>query len=121
MEPVAIDWQRVLPVIVSILVIILVALLRQHSRLLAAITATMPINVPLALWIVYAAEEGEPAAMVNFSEGLLIGILPSLVFLVVIWLALRAGWSLIPVIAVGYVAWGVGLGVIFVVRNLSGS
>jgi len=34
---------------------------------------------------------------------------------------LRAGWSLIPVIAVGYVAWGVGLGVIFVVRNLSGS
>ena len=50
----SIDWQRVLPVAVSIGIIIAVAVLRQYSKTFAAIAATMPINVPLALWIIYS-------------------------------------------------------------------
>jgi hypothetical protein len=55
-----IDVQRILPVLVSILIIISVAVLRQYSKTFAAIAATMPINIPLGLWIVYAGEQGMP-------------------------------------------------------------
>ena len=43
------DWQRTLPVIVSILIIIAIAILRQYSKMLAAVVAVMPVNVPLGL------------------------------------------------------------------------
>ena len=45
--------RQILPVIVSILIIIAVAILRNYSKTLAAIFATMPINIPLSLWIIY--------------------------------------------------------------------
>ena len=113
-------WQRVLPVLVSIVVIILVAVLRAYSRTVAAITATMPLNVALGLWIVYAAEEGEQAAVSEFSRSMLIGIWPTVGFLVVIWLTARAGWRLIPMLAAGYAAWLLGLGVLFGLPSLTG-
>lgn len=113
-------WEEILPVLVSIVVIILVAVLRRHSELLAAITATMPLNMPLALWIVYAAADGERAPVARFTSGLAIGILPSLGFLLVIWLAARAGMRLGPMLLLGYAAWGLGLGILFLVRRLVG-
>jgi F0F1-type ATP synthase assembly protein I len=111
-----IAWERVLPVLVSIGVIILVAIVREHSRTFAAIAATMPINVPLALWIVFSADN-DPASRTSFAEGLLIGILPTVLFLVVSWLVVRAGWPLIPTIIAGYVAWGIGLGTLLLIRR----
>ena len=33
----------------------------------AAITATMPLAIPLALWIVYAANRDNPAAITEFT------------------------------------------------------
>ena len=35
--------------------VIVVAVVERHSRIVAAITAVMPLGAPLALWIVYAA------------------------------------------------------------------
>lgn len=58
-----IDWQRVLPVIASIL-IISVAVVRQYSKALAPILATMPINIPLAMWILY--EPNDQGGMTQF-------------------------------------------------------
>jgi hypothetical protein len=115
-----IDWQRVLPVLASILIIIGVAIARQYWSALAPIVATMPINVPLALWIVYSAEGGDPAKTQAFTQDLLINIFPSLVFLLVAWLAARAGWTLVPLIVAGYVGWGVSLGAILLVRRMLG-
>lgn len=114
-------WDEILPVLVSIVVIVLVALLRRHSELVAAITATMPLNAPLGLWIVYAAAEGERGSVTRFTSGMVVGILPSLGFLVVVWLASRAGLRLAPMILLGYAAWGIGLGVLFLVRRLLGA
>ncbi len=104
-----IAWTRILPVIVSILVIIAVALLREYNKTFAAIAATMPINIPLALWIAFSANETDQASREQFAEGLLIGILPTLLFLAVVWLAVRAGWKLVPTVAAGYAVWGVAL------------
>lgn len=111
-----IAWERVLPVVVSIGVILLVAVLREHSRTFAAIAATMPINVPLALWIVFSADR-DPTARAAFSEGMLIGIFPTVLFLIVSYLVVRAGWPLIPTLLAGYAAWGLALLTIMLIRR----
>ena len=51
-------WPKGLPVLVSIAILIAIGLLREFSRTVAAIVATMLLNIPLALWIVSAADGG---------------------------------------------------------------
>jgi hypothetical protein len=112
------SWQRLAPIVISITVIILIAILQEHSRLVAAITATMPLTAPLGIWIVYAAQAGDQQAVAEFNGSLLVGVWPTVGFLVAVWLAARAGWRLVPMLAAGYAAWVVGLGVLFGVRYL---
>ncbi len=116
----SLDFQRLLPVIVSICIIIAVAVLRQYSRTFAAIAATMPINLPLGLWIVYGGENGDPAAMQEFSRSLVINLVPTLCFTVVVWLTFRAGWTLVPAILAGYAAWAVTLALAMLIRTWLG-
>jgi hypothetical protein len=110
--------QDVLPVVLSMVIIGLVAILEKQSKLVAAITATMPLTATLALWIVYASGEGDRATMAEFSQGLLLGVLPSIGFLVSVWLASRAGLKLVPMILIGYAVWGIGVCAILVTRKL---
>ena len=112
--------QDILPVLLSIVVIILVAVLEKQSKFAAAITATMPIGATLAIWIVYSANSGDQETMKDFSVGLLMGIIPTIGFLLAAWLSSRAGLKLIPLLLVGYVVWGVLLGLIFILRRIIG-
>lgn len=111
-------WQDILPVVISIIVIILVAVLEKQSKMIAAITATMPLTVALALWIVYASVGGEQQAVSQFTTGLLLGIIPTVCFLVTVWFASRAGLKLIPLLLVGYAVWGIGAVLIYKLRDL---
>lgn len=113
-----IQWAKLLPVFVSIGVIITVAIAREYSRTFAAIAAVMPINIPLGMWIVTAGQDDPQAALAEFSEALLINIVPTLIFMVVAWQMTRAGFGLVPTIFGGYVAWGIALGLVFFVRQL---
>lgn len=115
-----IAWEKVLPVIVSMFILIAVAVLREHSRTLAAIAATAPINVPLALWIIDASSGHDPKTMAEFSSALLVNIWPSVLFLVIAWLTARAGWSLLGILGASYGGWLLGLGVIQLLRQYSG-
>jgi hypothetical protein len=112
--------QDVIPVALSIVVIILVAVLEKQSKLFAAITATMPLAAPLALWIVYSSSGGEQEAVTNFSLGLFLGFLPTLAFTIAVWLAARAGMKLVPMILTGYGVWAAGAGILYLLRNLLG-
>ena len=87
--------QDYLPVVLSIIVIILVAVLEKQSKLFAAITATMPLAAPLALWIVYSSSGGDKEAVSSFSLSMFLGFLPTLAFIVTVWLAARAGMKLV--------------------------
>ena len=49
-----------LPVFISIAIIISVALLRERSRTLAAVLVTLPINIPLAMWIIAHGNGSSP-------------------------------------------------------------
>ena len=111
-------WHEIFPVVISIIVIILVAVVEKQSKMIAAITATMPLTVALALWIVYSSAGGEQQAVSQFTTGLLLGIIPTFGFLVAVWFASRAGLKLVPLLLVGYAVWGVGVILIFRLRNL---
>lgn len=110
------DFQRYLPVVVSILIIIAIAILREYSRTVAAIAAVMPLNIPLGMWIVYAGADDKRTAMIDFNQAILINIAPTILFMLVAYYVSRHGWDLLPTVVAGYAAWAVGLGVIFAVR-----
>lgn len=112
--------QDVLPVVLSIVIILLVAVFEKQSKLFAALTATMPLATPLALWIVYSSNAGDKAVMSKFSLSLLLGVLPTLAFLITVWLAARAGLKLVPMILTGYGVWAVGAILLYLLRNTLG-
>lgn len=112
--------QDILPVILSIAVIILVAVFEKQSKLFAALTATMPLATPLALWIVYSSNAGDKTVMSQFSLSLLLGVLPTVAFLITVWLASRAGMKLIPTILTGYGVWVTGATILYLLRNMLG-
>jgi hypothetical protein len=112
--------QDILPVVLSIVVIVLVAILEKQSKLFAALTATMPLATPLALWIVYSSNAGDKNVVSQFSLSLLLGTLPTLAFLITVWLAARAGMKLVPIILTGYGVWAVGAIILYLLRNILG-
>lgn len=112
--------QDILPVVLSILVIVLVAVLEKQSKLFAALAAVMPLGAPLALWIVYSSNAGNKAAISQFSLSLLLGLLPTMAFLVAVWFAARAGMKLMPMILIGYGVWALGAGILYLLRNTLG-
>lgn len=113
-------FNEILPVGISITVLILVALIQRQSKVVAAVTATMPVTIPLALWIVYSSTRGERKQIELFAGGLVSGIIPTVMFVLAIWLSTRSGLKLIPTLLVSYLTWGMTLGVMFIVRRWMG-
>lgn len=112
--------QDVIPVLISIVVIVLVAVLEKQSKLFAALVATMPLGAPLALWIVYSSNAGDKTAVSQFSSSLLLGLIPTTGFLIAVWLAARSGMKLMPILFTGYGVWGVGAIALYLLRNTLG-
>jgi len=112
--------QDVLPVIFSIVLIVVVAILEKQSKFIASVTAVMPLTAPLALWIAYSSSGGEQAATTQFSLGMLLGVFPTVAFLVAAWLAARAGLKLGPIILIGYGVWVVGLALLISTKQVFG-
>ena len=104
--------------LVSVVVIVSVAILRNYSRTIAAIAAVMPLNIPLGMWIIYAGEDEPHRALADFNQALLISILPTVAFMIVAWQLAKAHWDLVPIIVVGYLCWAVGLGIMFGVQQI---
>lgn len=112
--------QEVLPVIVSIVVIITIAVVEKQSKTIAAIAAVMPTTAPLALWIVYSSSGGEQAAISEFTSGLILGLVPTFGFAIAAWLAARAGMKLGSILLSGYSVWAIGIGLVYIIRNSLG-
>ncbi len=112
--------QDVLPVVLSVCVIVLVAVFEKQSKLFAAITATMPLTIPLALWIVYSSTGGERAAVTQFTQGLALSLIPTFLFVLTAWAAARAGMKLIPILASGYAVWALAAGLLVLLRRWLG-
>lgn len=111
--------QKTFPVITSIVIILIVAVLRDRSRALAAVLATMPINVPLALWIISGSSGGDPKQMADFTRSLIISLIPTFIWLGIVFLAIRAGWNLFAAIGAGYGVWAALIAGLFMVGVLN--
>jgi hypothetical protein len=108
-------WNEILPVVLSMVVVVLVAVLEKQSKFFAAIAATVPLTIPLALWIVYSSSQGERGAVEQFSQSLALGMVPTVAFTIALWLGAKAGLKLVPLILTGYAAWG---GVLLILISL---
>jgi len=113
------NFQKTFPVIASIAIILIVAVLRDRSRALAAVLATMPINIPLALWIVSSGSDHDPPVMADFVRSLLITLIPSFIWLGVVFVTIRAGWNLWAAIGAGYGVWAALIAILFWLGVLS--
>ena len=110
--------ERVLPVIVSVVVIIGIAFINQYSKSFAAIFTTLPVKITLAVWIVYSAEQGNAKELSEFSTGLLAGIIPNVMYIIGIWMAARADYGLVQMLLSGAVLWAITLMVTLGIRQL---
>ena len=106
-KSILLNLQKVLPIITSMVIILIVAVLRERSRTLAAILGTMPINMPLVMWIIWSTPDTTQPVMVGFVRSLIIGMVPTMLWLAIVYLALRGGWQLWSALLSGYAAWAV--------------
>lgn len=106
-------WQAIVPVLVSIIIIIAIAALRGYSKTLAAITATMPVNVALSLWIAYSGENGDKLGFEKFTKSLTQGIVPTTLFVLSAYLCSKAGWGIAQVLIASYIVWAISVGLMF--------
>jgi len=97
--------QRAVTVLLSVLIVILVAVVQERSRHLAAILATMPLTAPLAMWIVFSASSGDQGQTGDFVRSMVIGSVASLVFVLACWLGLRQGWGFLVTLAFASTIW----------------
>jgi uncharacterized membrane protein (GlpM family) len=88
-------------------VLVLVALVQERSKFLAAIVATMPVSAPLALWVVYAANRDQPEQVAGFTLSMAGGLIATGAFVLVSWVSLRMRLPIGIVLLVGYAAWAV--------------
>lgn len=116
--PLPIDWARVLPVLVSIAVIILVAMVRNSSRTLAVYLATMPLQIPLSLWIASSGGADNQASMIALADGILLSLISLVVFTIIVWITAHLGWKVAPMILAGYIGWAVSALIILAARGL---
>src|SRR5262245_43021501 len=96
---------RVLTVLLSVLIVVLVAVVQERSRHLAAIIATMPLTAPLAMWIVFSASRGDQRQTADFARSMISGSVASLVFVLACWFGFRREWSFLVTLASASALW----------------
>ena len=97
--------ERAVTVLLSVLVVVLVAVVQERSRHLAAITATMPLTAPLAMWIVFSASRGDQRQTADFVGSMVIGSVASLLFVLACWFGLRQEWGFLVTLASASTIW----------------
>jgi hypothetical protein len=103
--------------LISFLLITAIALLSERSRFMASIASAMPAKLALALWFVFSDTGGDRALTADFCRTTLFALIPTAMFLVGCWFALRQGWSLGWVIAFGYGVWLASVGVYWAIES----
>jgi uncharacterized membrane protein (GlpM family) len=97
---------KALPVVVSVVIIVLVAVVQERARHVAAIVAMLPLTAPLAAWIVYSASGGDHQQTAQFVRSMLAASIANVVFIVVCWYGLRQEWPFALALIGAFAVWG---------------
>lgn len=95
-------FEKILPTIISIILLLTITLLKDRSKAIAAVLAIAPVNIVLALIILYGKYNGDSSALAPVLRNMAIGIFGTLLWLVTAFLILRAGITLWFAIPAGY-------------------
>jgi hypothetical protein len=101
--------QRIVQLLVSFLLITTIAFVSEKSRVLASIVTVMPVNVTIGLWFIYTSSQVDSAGLADFSRMVLLGLIPTALFIAVCWFGFKQEWPFARVIVVGYTVWLVGI------------
>ncbi len=107
-----------LRILVGCVLITLVALVSDRSRVLAGIFATAPINIPIILWILWGKSDGDHANLQDVSRSMLFGIVSTVCFIAVCWYGFSRRWSFTQTLAAGYLVWAATVLVPMAIRRL---
>jgi hypothetical protein len=110
--------EKMLPVVASVVIIVLVAIVQQRSRDLAAILASLPLTAPLAAWIVFSASGGDHEHTAQFVRSMLAASIATVIFVLACWYGLRQQWPFPVVMATAFGIWGVLVAVPYLVRRI---
>lgn len=105
------NTQRIVQLLIAISILIAIAFVSDRSRVAASILSVMPFNITIAIWFVYTGIEGDPVLTADFARMVLLGLIPTALFVVACWVGLRQGWPLWQVLAAGYAVWIAAMGV----------
>ena len=97
--------EKLVTMLLSVLIVVLVAVVQDRSRHLAAIVATMPLTAPLAMWIAYSASRSDQRQTADFVSSMLVGIAGNVVFVLACWLGFRREWGFLTTLGFGAAAW----------------
>jgi hypothetical protein len=97
--------ERAVTALLSVLIVVLVAVIQERSRHLAAIVATMPLTAPLAMWIVYSATRGDQRQTSDFVGSMILGSVGSLVFVLACWFGFRQEWGFVVTLGLAAAVW----------------
>ena len=97
--------ERAVTVVLSVLIVVLVAVVQERSRQLAAIIATMPLTAPLAMWIVFSASRGDQRQTADFAGSMVLGSFASLVFVLACWFGFWRQWGFLSSLGFAAVIW----------------
>ena len=111
-------FDKALPVVASVAIIVLVAIVQERSRDLAAIVATLPLTAPLAAWIVFSASGGDHPHTAEFVRSMLAASIANVLFIVACWYGLQQRWPFALVMLVAFGVWGVLVAVPYLVRRV---
>jgi hypothetical protein len=109
--------EKILPVVVSVVIIVLVAVVQGWSRELAAILAVMPLTMPLAAWIVFSSSGGDHQQTRDFVSSMFAAYLPTLVFVASLWYGLRQAWPFPFVTVFAFVVWATLIALPYLIRR----
>ena len=110
--------EKTLPVVASVVIIVLVAVVQQRSRDLAAILASLPLTAPLAAWIVFSASGGDHEHTAQFVRSMLVASIATVIFILACWYGLRQQWPFPVVMATAFGIWGVLVAAPYLVRRI---
>lgn len=89
----------------SILVLTLITVVGERHRGVAGFLAAMPVQIPLAIWLIYANTSGSIEKTTEFARAAFFGIIPTVIFCLAAWAALNKGLNLPRVYVLAYAIW----------------
>ena len=89
----------------AMVILVIVAFIGERYRNIAGLLTSMPLQIPLAMWIVYTSTGGQSEQTAQFARAAFYGIVPTAMFCLTCWLVLAKGWPFPRVVMTAYGVW----------------